>query len=178
MIFALSTGHKIGLAGTGAAFIIFSLISALVVSKRDPDFPGRHIRLYLTICVCFFLAMMAAVLVFGREEKSTAEAAPPPASTTPTTTTPTTTTPSTGATGDAAAGAVVFKSAGCVACHTLKAAGSTGTVGPNLDQKKPSEALIRNRVENGKGAMPPFKSSLSQKQIDDVVAYVYTSTHA
>ena len=28
----------------------------------------------------------------------------------------------------------------CASCHTLAAAGSTGTVGPNLDQLKPSDA--------------------------------------
>ena len=35
--------------------------------------------------------------------------------------------------GDAAAGEQVFASAGCGGCHTLSAAGATGTVGPNLD---------------------------------------------
>ena len=63
-------------------------------------------------------------------------------------------------------------------CHTLAAAGSTGTVGPNLDEKKPSQALIADRVVNGKNAMPPFKSQLTDKQIADLVAYVYESTHS
>jgi len=69
--------------------------------------------------------------------------------------------------------------AGCAVCHTLAAAGATGTVGPNLDEAKPDEALIRDRVEHGKGPMPAFGDSgqLSQKQIADVVAFVYTSTH-
>ena len=177
VVFALSTGHQIGLAGVGAAFIAFSLISVFVLPGRDPNFPGRMgLRWYLPLTVAFFAAMMAAVLVFGREKKeSTAEAAPPAASSTSGSTTATA--PAAGG-GDAAAGGAVFKSAGCVACHTLKAAGSTGTVGPNLDEKKPSEALIRTRVENGKPPMPSFKNSLSAKQIDDVVAYVYQSTHS
>src|SRR5437762_5813421 len=38
----------------------------------------------------------------------------------------------------AAAGAVVFKSAGCGACHAFKAAGSTGSVGPDLDALQPA----------------------------------------
>jgi mono/diheme cytochrome c family protein len=58
----------------------------------------------------------------------------------------------------------------------LSAAGATGAVGPNLDQVKPPEALVRDRVTNGKGAMPPFGSQLSAKQIDDVVAFVVEST--
>ena len=35
--------------------------------------------------------------------------------------------------GDAATGKAVFTSAGCAACHTFTPAGSTGTIGPNLD---------------------------------------------
>ena len=81
--------------------------------------------------------------------------------------------------GDPAAGKVVFtKVAGCISCHTLKDAGATGTIGPNLDEKKPPQALIFDRVTNGKGQMPSFKGTLSDKQIADVVAYVYSATHA
>ena len=74
--------------------------------------------------------------------------------------------------GDPAAGKTVFASAGCAACHTLKAAGASGAVGPNLDTAKPSADLVLSRVTKGMGAMPPFGSSLSATQIDDVVAYV------
>ena len=80
--------------------------------------------------------------------------------------------------GDPVAGKVVFTTtAGCAGCHTLKAADATGTVGPNLDEAKPSRALILDRVTNGKGVMPSFSGSLSPKQIADVVAFVYESTH-
>jgi mono/diheme cytochrome c family protein len=73
---------------------------------------------------------------------------------------------------DVAAGRKVFLSAGCTGCHTLADAGSTGTVGPNLDAAKPSESLVRDRVENGLGPMPSFRARLSQSQIDAVSAYV------
>ena len=63
-------------------------------------------------------------------------------------------------------------SAGCVGCHTLADAGATGTVGPNLDDAKPDAALVVERVTNGKGPMPPFKGQLTDKQIQDVAAYV------
>jgi cytochrome c6 len=78
--------------------------------------------------------------------------------------------------GDPAAGKQVFATAGCVGCHTLKAANATGTVGPNLDEAKPPLALIFDRVTNGKGAMPSFKGRLSSKQIADVAAFVFQST--
>ena len=78
--------------------------------------------------------------------------------------------------GDPTAGKQVFETAGCKGCHTLKAAGATGTVGPNLDQAKPALSKVVTQVLNGGGAMPPFKSSLSSKQIADVAAFVVTST--
>jgi cytochrome c oxidase subunit 1 len=42
----------------------------------------------------------------------------------------------------------------CGGCHTLEAAGSSGEVGPNLDELKPDAALVETTVVNGKGAMP------------------------
>ena len=70
------------------------------------------------------------------------------------------------------AGAKVFADAGCKNCHTLKAAGAKGTVGPNLDQLQPSSALVSKQVRNGGGVMPSFKGKLSPKQIQDVADYV------
>jgi mono/diheme cytochrome c family protein len=74
--------------------------------------------------------------------------------------------------GDPVAGKHVFLTAGCSGCHTLKDAGSTGTVGPNLDQAKPPLSLVVLRVTKGAGAMPSFKGQLTDKQIADVAAYV------
>jgi cbb3-type cytochrome c oxidase subunit III len=69
-------------------------------------------------------------------------------------------------------GKTVFATAGCTGCHTLKAAGSTGTVGPNLDEAKPSKDLVIDRVTNGRGGMPSFKGQLSEAQIQAVADYV------
>ncbi len=69
-------------------------------------------------------------------------------------------------------GKEIFLAAGCTGCHTLKDAGATGTVGPNLDQAKPSEAIAVDRVANGRGAMPPFKGKLTDAQIKEVAKYV------
>src|SRR6188472_1403452 len=101
MLFALSTGHAIGLAVTGAAFIAFSLISFFVLAGRNPNFPGsRGLRWYLPLCGVFFLAMMAAVLYFGREPKGEASATPENTGATTASSTPA----STPATGTAPAG--------------------------------------------------------------------------
>ena len=77
-----------------------------------------------------------------------------------------------GTAGDAAAGKDVFATAGCGGCHALADAGSSGNVGPDLDQAKPDAALVTDRVTNGKGAMPPFQGQLDATQISDVAAYV------
>jgi mono/diheme cytochrome c family protein len=78
--------------------------------------------------------------------------------------------------GDASNGESIFASAGCGGCHTLEAAGSSGTVGPNLDDSQPSFELVVDRVTNGAGAMPAFEGQLSEQEIADVSAYVVEST--
>ena len=60
----------------------------------------------------------------------------------------------------------------CASCHTLKDAGATGTIGPNLDQLMPSFEVAQKQVTNGGGAMPAFKSQLTKAQIDAVARYV------
>jgi cytochrome c6 len=71
-------------------------------------------------------------------------------------------------------GKAIF-SANCASCHTLNAAASTGTIGPNLDQLKPAFAIVQHQVEMGGGVMPAFKGKLTQKQIDAVATFVSTS---
>jgi len=60
----------------------------------------------------------------------------------------------------------------CGSCHTLKAAGTTGTVGPNLDQLKPPFDRAKQQVISGGGVMPAFKGTLTDAQIDAVARYV------
>jgi mono/diheme cytochrome c family protein len=200
VVAGLSTAHQIGLATVGVVFIAFAVISSFVLPRRDPNFPGKNMPVYIAVSVLLFIAMLSAVLIFGQESKKAAAAAPattttaatptttapattaPTPTTTPTTTAPASTTPTTTsaapAGGDPVAGKAVFASAGCSGCHTLKAANATGTVGPNLDQLKPALAKIIHQVNVGGGPMPAFKGSLTPTQIADVAAFVYTSTHS
>jgi mono/diheme cytochrome c family protein len=78
--------------------------------------------------------------------------------------------------GDAVAGKTVFTTQSCFGCHTLSDAGATGNVGPNLDTAKPDLGLVVERVTKGRGAMPPFEGTLTDKQIADVAAYVVEAT--
>jgi mono/diheme cytochrome c family protein len=87
-------------------------------------------------------------------------------------TTPTETTPA--VEGDPVAGKTVFTT-NCGGCHTLSDAGTSGTVGPNLDDSQPNATLVVDRVTNGQGVMPPFSGVLTEQQIADVAAYVSTA---
>jgi cytochrome c551/c552 len=102
---------------------------------------------------------------------------------------------SSGATGDATAGKAVFASNGCGSCHTLSAAGATGTIGPDLDKavsgdaqkdNMPLAAFIKQSITDpaaytasgGPWSTPMptnFGSSLSPTQIDDLVALIESS---
>ena len=62
--------------------------------------------------------------------------------------------------------------ANCGSCHTLADAGTSGKIGPNLDQLKPSISIVQRQVINGGGAMPAFKGQLTAAQITAVSKYV------
>lgn len=74
--------------------------------------------------------------------------------------------------GDEPDGEAIFAEAGCGGCHMLEAAGSSGNVGPSLDETKPAKELVVERVTNGKGVMPAFSDSLSPEEIAAVADYV------
>jgi mono/diheme cytochrome c family protein len=92
--------------------------------------------------------------------------------------------------GSPKAGKPLFVST-CGVCHTLKAAGTVGSVGPNLDKVAPlTEPVIIKAITNGgatvmtKAAaakystqMVPYKGALTTEQINNIAAYVYVSTH-
>jgi mono/diheme cytochrome c family protein len=85
------------------------------------------------------------------------------------------TTDTTEAAGDPIAGREVFLTVAqpsCGGCHTLSDAGTSGSIGPNLDAASPSSDKVVERVTDGQGAMPSFAGSLSEQQIQDVAAYV------
>ena len=84
--------------------------------------------------------------------------------------------PKVGGGGGGPDGEAVFAAAGCGGCHALEAAGSTGNVGPNLDDAKPPKELVIDRVTNGKGAMPSFADTYSPDEIAAVADYVVAST--
>jgi mono/diheme cytochrome c family protein len=127
--------------------------------------------------VAAYVASVAGLPTAGTTTGTTPPPPPPPSTTTTEATTTEATTTEAATTGGggsnlAAQGKQVFETAGCTSCHTLKDAGATGTVGPNLDDAKPSRDKVVERVTNGKGVMPSFKGQLTPQQIAAVAAYV------
>ena len=107
------------------------------------------------------------------ETETTTETENTGTETTGTETTETTETTPAAPKGDPVAGKEIFLGpSGCTGCHTLADAGSTGNVGPNLDDAQPSFDLAFDRVTNGQGGMPSFGTSLTDQQRADVAAYV------
>ena len=117
---------------------------------------------------------------------------------TTTTATPTTTTAAAAPTTTAAAspvaqGKALFTANGCNSCHTFKPAGSTGTIGPDLNTKPEADApkahmslaafVLESIVKPNayispgyqKGLMPTsFGTSLTKAQLDALVAFITT----
>ena len=195
MLLAL-TGYETALVVVAALFIVFALVMALVVPRSRPSFPGNRLGIFVVVCVLFFAAQLTAVLILAEvgeadepvaEETTTDTTEPTTTETTTTETTPPqtesepteTTTETAAAAGDAVAGKEVFLGeSGCSDCHTLADAGSTGTIGPNLDAVKPSYDKVVSQVTNGGGVMPPFGDKLTEEQIQDVAAYVSSVTQS
>ena len=206
MLLGLTTDQKLGLAGTAAVFIAFSLVTALLIPRYRPDFPGRKgLGLFVVVTLLLTVAMIGAVVVFASEDEG-AEAAghleteltetetgPTETETGPAetetgqteTTPPATTAEEEAPAGDPAAGKALFASNGCSGCHTFEAAGSTGAVGPNLDEAlegKDAEFVHQSIVEPNAevaegynpGVMPSFQQ-LSEDQVNDLVAFLTQS---
>ena len=206
MLLGLTTDQKLGLAGTAAVFIAFALVTALLIPRYRPDFPGRKgLGLFIVVTLLLTVAMIGAVVVFASEDEG-AEAAghveteltetetgptetetgPTETETGPTeTTTPATTAEEEEPAGDPAAGEALFASNGCGGCHTFEAAGSSGAVGPNLDEAlegKDAEFVHQSIVEPNAevaegynpGVMPSFQQ-LSEDQVNDLVAFLTQS---
>ena len=70
------------------------------------------------------------------------------------------------------------ETAGCAACHVLKAAGSEGNIGPNLDTVDSlTLESVKDIVTHGLGVMPAFAEAgiLTKEEIDIVSFYVANS---
>jgi mono/diheme cytochrome c family protein len=60
----------------------------------------------------------------------------------------------------------------CGSCHTLSAAGTSGTTGPNLDDVSLDAGAVEGIVRDGRGSMPAFGDQLSDDEIAAVAEFV------
>jgi cytochrome c2 len=84
------------------------------------------------------------------------------------------------AAGDAAKGKDVFEQ--CAVCHNADS--TEKKMGPGLkglfkhdkltNGKKPTDANVRAKIDEGGNGMPPYKDMLSDKEKDDLLAYLKT----
>jgi mono/diheme cytochrome c family protein len=149
--------------------VVFSLVVSIVIPRRDPGFPGRTIGVFAAVAIALVAIMLASVEIFG--EAHEAEGAEEGGESVPT---ETGTATGGGGGGDAAAGQEIFV-ANCGSCHTLEEAGTSGAVGPNLDELSLDQATVVAQVTNGGGGMPPFGGQLSEEEIQNVAAFVVAS---
>jgi len=183
------TGWEIGLLSTAVVFIVLALIASMVVPRRRPEFPSRYLGWFIAGCIVLFVGQMTAVILLaevgeereaaaetepretepGETETETTEPEPTEPETTDETETETTEPPAGG--GSEPVGRQIFVD-NCAACHTLADAGTTGTIGPNLDESQPPVDLVVDRVTNGQGAMPSFEGTLTPEEIQEVATYV------
>jgi mono/diheme cytochrome c family protein len=77
-----------------------------------------------------------------------------------------------GGQGDAAAGKDIYLAQGCGSCHALSDAGTTGAVGPSLDDSSIDVAGAEAQIRQGGGGMPAYEGTLSDEEIADVATYV------
>lgn len=75
-------------------------------------------------------------------------------------------------TGDAVKGKRLFAEHGCGGCHTLAAAASSGTTGPDLDAALPSSRTVMRQLSRPGGLMPSFAERLSDPEMHDLAAFV------
>jgi mono/diheme cytochrome c family protein len=78
---------------------------------------------------------------------------------------------------------------GCGSCHTMKAAGASGTIGPNLDKEltaDPASAARESIIDPNKEIIPGYSANvmptnygtaLTKPELDALVNYVYHSTN-
>lgn len=64
----------------------------------------------------------------------------------------------------------------CAVCHTLKAAGATGEVGPVLDELRPDAQRVLRVLHNGFGVMPSYEGQLPEADLRALASFVAHST--
>ena len=149
-------------------------------------FSGRAVLLFGGLAILAALIMSTVALLKSSDNTSTTTTVTAPAASTQSA--PQLTGDALGrqlfVAGDAATGVTA-----CSGCHTMKTAGSTATVGPNLDKElgsDPASATRESIVDPNKEIIPGYQANvmpvnygtaLTPTQLDALVNYVFHSTN-
>jgi cytochrome c553 len=152
-----------------AVLVVFSLVVSIVIPRRDPGFPGKNIGIFTVVAAVLVVIVLGTVEILG--ESHEAEGSESGGESVPAETDGG---EGGGGGGDSAAGEEVFV-ANCGSCHVLEEAGTTGAVGPSLDESTLDLDATVAQIENGGGGMPPFAGQLSEEEIANVAAFVVAS---
>ena len=198
LIVALIEGRNDVILGVFAAVLVgFALLVSLYVPRRWPDFPGRHMKLFVLLALVLVAGMLAAVEALGEGhdfggahggevDTTSSEATTAAGGTTsePGTTGETGATEPSAPEGDPAAGKSIFADAGCGSCHALQDAGTSGSLGPNLDESLAGddadfirESIVDPEAEIAEGFQPgvmpqTYDDQFDDDQLSDLVAYL------
>ena len=154
---------------------------------------GRVVVIFGGLGILAALVMSTVALVIASNNNTTTVSVPAAAAPTRTSTTPKNI--DARLNGDAL-GAQLFASGnpatgaiGCASCHTMKAAGATGTIGPNLDKElggDPAAATLESIVDPNKEIIPGYsanvmptnyRTALSKQQLAALTKYIYDNTN-
>jgi cytochrome c oxidase subunit II len=189
------SGSEITLGLVALVLVVFSLVVSLLIPRRDPGFPGRNLRVFALVAVLLVVGMLTAVEVLGESHhregaEATATETGGGESGSGATETGQAGQTGGGPQGDPAAGKEIFTSAGCTSCHTLADAGSTATVGPNLDEvlkgkdaQFVEQSIVEPDAEVAKGyskdLMPEtYGDQFDDAQLANLVAYLLQATQS
>ena len=178
MLLGITDGGKLGLGLFAGLLIVFAVLSSFYFPRRNPDFPGNRLGLFIAVAVAPLRGDDGRASSSSRPRKRRRHGAEATSHRDGDGREP----------GDDDRGGRWRRKAtprparpssprrAAAAATRSRRRAPPATVGPNLDQAKPDAALVVDRVTNGKGAMPSFEGQLSEKQIQDVAAYVVAST--
>ena len=69
MLLAITNSGKVGLGVLAGLLIAFAILSAFYFPRRNPDFPGNRLGLFILVSVVLFAGTMFGVVYFAVEEE-------------------------------------------------------------------------------------------------------------
>ena len=69
MLLGITNEGKLGLGVLAGLLIVFAILSSFYFPRRNPNFPGNRLGLFIAVAVVLFALTMVGVVVFAGEEE-------------------------------------------------------------------------------------------------------------